>query len=245
VITLFQCDAPTSVADLAGVEIPVPPHADPNEWTAGLPHADAGRHMNKAFKARGWRVLARNYAVSPNQANLAASFTVVGPDLRCAPGYHVSVGFMTNNEQRRALTFFYGLTEATPDGHGLVLGRVKADDKAYFQVADFGQMTDQTLNDLQQLVDGGWQRLKAARTVVLTEPERCDLTMRPCRLHPYHGRFPWGKLGYVDKVWTEMREGGAKATAWTLYRAFAAVVATNPPYSQMLQLDGIRTALTV
>lgn len=214
----------------------VAPENAGSRWR-GAPHIETVETVAKHVKAAtGCEIAAERFWCSKDGFDLAGCFDLLPKEKEIKKGfrpagYLQSVGFVTSNSRRRALTLYAGFT-AADESHGLAfteLGVCKntenseeAVERTLGEIA-WGEYTERW-EEMEQTELG---RLAVAGQMV-----------EACR-RPFKTRFLWSKLGHVDAAHQRVQRDPKRRTALTMALAFAYVL---PQIKPMFQMD-VMTAI--
>lgn len=207
----------------------VTPENAGSRWR-GVPHIETVETVAKHVRAAtGTEIAAERFWCSKDGFDLAGCFdlqtdTKEKKGLR-PNGYRQSVGFVTSNSRRRALTLYAGFTAAN-ESHGVAfseLGVCK-------NTENWEETMEQTLGEI------AWgdymERWGEMEQTELSRLAVAGQMVEACR-RPFKTRFLWSKLGHVDAAHHRIQRDPKRRTSLTMALAFAYVLPQTKPMFQM------------
>lgn len=218
--------------EIRDIELVAPEEAG-DRWM-GLEHIDLVRTIRKYVtdNADTLTLVGKRYSVTgPDDAAITACLDFQVPHLKkvTPTGYNFSLGFLSRNDRRRALTFYYGVT-AKDKSHGLCFGLV--DTKKHTTGTDINAVVEDVFSLWTHCVAGIEDHADGLKAEFLTERQVDHALMQACR-GKRNERFRWSKLGLVDEALARIEPQPKNRTSWKLLLAFAEVVKQCPDIWQM------------
>jgi len=201
----------------------------------GVPHGELIDAVRKEFKQRKWKIVDTRYTLSEDYADIGASFTL---NLEIDPpkGQLFSIGMLSSNARRRALTFFNGTVDEKTKA-GVVFGQLEC--KKHTSGFDVQKEVESILDSyLVNTVDAR-DRIDWMKKIKLPLSVVDHLMMDACR-GGIREKFLWSKLGLFNQEWKRLTKNSNvypihkdKHNAWTLLLAAGIVVKQMSPLKQM------------
>ena len=220
-------------------EVPLVRPAGAGSHWAGMQHGDLIDTLDDSIMMRaGWSLGDMKFSLSADQFDMAATCTVNIDDCPAPDGQSLSIGLLTSNARRRALTMVVG-TEVAVCTNGMCTGEIVLQQK-HVKGADLFDTFDQALTKYHD-------KAKEIKTIVAGLQERELVGSEPDQILMEAGRrklLSWGRIGHVDAEYRSPRhtEHGT-GTAWCMLNAFTEIVKAANPLRQMAHIDTFRTLL--
>lgn len=228
----------TTRKQIKKVELAVPEQA--GERWKGTQHED----LVAAIRSEANRLalpITKNtrYALNEDQSEVTACFDIDLSAKYTVNGYFFSLGVISGNNRRRAMTFFYGLGSVT-ETHGMCFGELKT--RKHTTGTNIKDEVQGVFEEWMELIKYIKEAVDCMKANPLTTKQLDHILMETCR-GAYKDRFKWSKLGLVDTLHRKHNVEIKKRSSWTLFEAFAKVVTECSANKQMDQLNKFRQLL--
>jgi hypothetical protein len=221
---------------LREVELKRPDRA--GAYWQGIPHYDLSTTIIEAVRNRGWEIGEMQFALSPDQADLAGAMELKVPGINI-DGIGLGLGFITSNMMRTSLRLMVG-GRVTICSNGLVTGEIILKTKHTSRL-DLGLKVVPALDSYEKRARRIEERVTNWKSAHLKEDDVNGILMNAGRSKV----IPWSRVGKVDAEFKtpSFDYKTEKDTAWDLLNAFTHIVKESPPLQQMGQINRFRQLL--
>jgi len=233
-ITVYGAN--TRLNDLTNIKLQRPEKA--GKYWQGIHHSRLAITLVNEINSRGWEITESRFSLSKDEADLAGAFSLKIDDIEAPEGMDLSLGFLTSNAMRKALTMVVGANVQVCN-NGMATGEIvmqKKHTSGFSLVEEVRQSLDHY--EIRAKLIGG--TVKSLRQCEISDTKTDEILMQAGR----DGLMPWSRIGAVDKEYRKptFAEHG-RGTSWALLNAFTYTVKRNPALKQMEQMNRFRQLL--
>ena len=205
----------------------------------GIAHADLAYAILDEIRSRKWTCGGHKFSLGAAGADMVGAFDLAIPDIPAPDGQTLSLGVVTSNAQKTALTLLVGTTVRVCT-NGMATGEIVLRSK-HTKRFDLYAGIERGLDEYARRATVIADVVAALRETKLGDRKAEHLLIESGR----QGLMPWSRVGRVDAVYRSEahRAMHGAGTAWSLLNAFTDIVKMNPPWHQMRQMNGFRGLL--
>lgn len=230
------CGTKISRSDINAVELARPKNA--GGYWQGIRHGELVQTIEESARSRGWEIEQELFSLSKDQADMAGAVQLRIPNIEAPDGMAYSLGFLTSNARRRALTMVVG-TRIFVCNNGMATGQIVMNRRHTSGVSLFDEVDDaldiyeERIKDVPTKI-AGWQKRELSRNetneILIQTGER--------------GILPWSRVGQVaDEFKRPTFSDFNERTSWGLLNAFTYVAQKQSPLTQMDSLSAFQEIL--
>ena len=222
--------------DLANVQLQRPENAG-KDWQ-GIQHSRLTTLLVNNINQRGWEITGSRFSLSKDKADLAGAFSLKIDNVETPEGMDLSLGFVTSNAMRKALTMVVGANVQVCN-NGMATGEIVMK-KKHTRGFNLHEEINASLDQYQIKAGLIGETVDSLRRCDLSSKQSDEILMEAGRSN----LMPWSRIGAVDKEYRKptFAEHG-RGTSWALLNAFTYTVKRNPALRQMDQMNQFRELL--
>lgn len=229
---------PTTLKTLKRIKTVTPPNAG-KRWRP-IKHAALVETILDEVHTRGWQVTKELYTTANDGAVMAGALLLdkVG-NLKVPTGMDLALGFLNNNDRRRALQLTVG-ANVTCCTNGLCTGTILLNRVHDYTVDLIGEI-EEAIDKYAEAAAAVPKVVTALKQTTLSQEQASEILMEAGR----QGLTGWANIGRVDKEYRNptFAEHGTN-TAWALLNAFTYAGRGNiHPTNQMVVYNKFRALL--
>lgn len=198
-----------TTAHIRAAKVEEPPNA--GKLWKGVPHIQLCARLMDMFNFHKWGPTEFRAHLSRDEADLVCSwlFTDLGPrqNNRVLP----SLGLVTSNARRKALTFFVGVCDVKNEA---ALISTDFQGGRYTQNFDLAEEVDKAVKKFLEELPRAWMLKRHLTDLVLTEDDVAKILFTAARQRI----IPWSRAGAMDTRWRKNPK--EFKTGWDLMRLF-------------------------